>query len=349
MRFLKIIVDTSLLAALCLPLSVQAQEATISINARSDQTQPVIIVRSKYNFERRISLKMKTDPALSASDVLIRAISKVGMVDAHGIKITSGFDVDAVNNLVVAFSGGTSEIIRTLQLPNGFQVVGSFKDRGGNFVSPPVGSLAVYNTSGEKLCFDYETAAQAKPKMVFMLLVDRSGSMFDVMDDVKTSAKAFLKSLPPTAMCAVSSFSDSFTYHNERYENCNGGVYKIDDLVADGGTQLYTPLLRAYQSLTQDYFKDYQKAVIIITDGQVPPNPILRNQALAAKQDVLSFVYFLGEKEEAQLSSLADVFLQSTSDIKNNLNQYFDALSTAYKTQTVLNVRQCQGGVYANP
>ena len=252
---------------------------------------------------------MKTDPSLNASDVLIRAISKYGMVDAHGIKITSGFDVDVANNLVVAFSGGTSEIIKTTRLPNGFQVIGSFKDRSGNFVSPPIGSLAVYSTGGEKLCFEYKNVIKAAPKMVFMLLVDRSGSMYEVMDDVKASARGFLKSLPPTAICAVSSFNSGFTYHNELYENCNGGQFNLRYLEAQGGTDLYTPLLRAYNSLAQDYFNDYQKAVVIITDGQISPSAALRKQVLSAKKDTLSFTYFLGEKEEAHLIGLSDVFL----------------------------------------
>ncbi len=349
MKTFKSIITALMLVALYRPLLGQAQEPTISIISRSDQVQPVIIVRSKYDFEQSISLKMKTDPALSASDVLISAISKYGMVDANSIKITSGFDVDVANNLVVAFSGGTSEIIRTLRLPNGFQVIGSFKDRSGNFVSPPVGSLAVYSTSGKKLCFEYKDVIKAPPKMVFMLLLDRSGSMYEVMDDVKASARGFLKSLPSTAICAVSSFNSGFTYHNELYENCNNGQFKLRDLEAQGGTNLYTPLLRAYNSLAQDYFNDYQKAIVIITDGQISPSAALREQVLSAKKDTLSFTYFLGEKEERYLIGLSDVFLKSTSDIKNNLDQYFHSLSTAYKTQKVLNVRTCQGGSYANP
>lgn len=348
MKFHKSILIAGI-AALCMSLPAMAQEPTIMINARSDQTQPVIILRSPYDFEKAISLKMQTDPALSASDVLIRAISKFGMVDAHGITITAGFDVDVVNNLVVAFSGGSAEIIRAARTSNGFQVIGSFKDRNGNFVSPPMGSLAVYTTGGEKLCFDYEVATQELSKMVFMLLVDRSGSMVSVMDDVKDSAAEFLKSLPPTAMCAVSSFSDGFTYHNERYENCNSGNFKLGDLAAGGGTDLYTPLLRGYQSLAQDDFKDYQKAVIIITDGQIMPSAALADQVLAAKQGALSFVYFLGEKEEAALVYLSDAFLNSTSDLKNHLDQYFHALSTGYQTQKVLNIHSCQGGFNATP
>lgn len=154
-----------------------AQEASISITSPTEAAAPTIILRSRYDFERSISLKVRTDPKLLPSDVLIRTVSDIGMTDARGIRITSGFDIDLDNDLVVAFSGGTSEIIRTQQTPNGLQIITSFKDSNGNFVSPPADSLAVYTIGGRKLCFDYKTITSAAPKMAFALLLDRSGSM----------------------------------------------------------------------------------------------------------------------------------------------------------------------------
>ncbi len=349
MKTFKSVVAVSVFATLCLPLLGQAQEPTISINSRSDQAQPVIIVKSKYDFEQSISLKMNTDPALSASDVLIRAISKYGMVDAHGIKITSGFDVDVTNNLVVAFSGGTSEIINTTRLPNGFQVIGSFKDRGGNFVSPPIGSLAVYSTGGEKLCFEYKDVIKTPPKMVFVLLVDRSGSMAGVIEDVKKSTRDFLTALPSAAQCAVTSFNTGYTAHSQYYQNCNSGNFKLDIIAAQGGTDLYTPLLESYENLSQPLFKDYQKAVIVITDGNIVPDWLRQSKIKTAKKDTLTFVYLLGYSSDLLLKDIADGYLHDPKNVKTGLKRYFRTLSTAYITQKVLNVRQCQGGSYATP
>lgn len=348
MNTCKSIVAAGMIALCTLPALAIAQEPMITISASSDQAQPLIIVRSKYDFEKVISLKMKTDPSLGASDVLIRAISKFGMVDARGITITSGFDVDVVNDLVVAFSGGTSEIIRTARLPNGFQVVGSFKDRSGNFVSPPMGSLAVYNTSGEKLCFDYETAAQANPKMAFTLLLDRSGSMYSVIDDVKASAKDFLNALPPESLCSVASFNSETRYHNQRFQSCNSGNFQIDSMEADGGTNLQAPLMSSYQTLDQRYFENYQKAVIIITDGIINFH-ITKPDYEAVKKDTLTFAYLLGNSSDELLKDIADGYLHDPKNVKTSLELYFETLSTAYNTQRVLNVRQCQGGSNATP
>ena len=349
MKIFKSIITMPILVALYLPLLGQAQEPTINISSRSDQAQPMIIVRSKYNFGQSISLKMKTDPSLSASDVLIRAISKYGMIDAHGIKITSGFDVDVTNNLVVAFSGGTSEIIKTTRLPNGFQVIGSFKDRGGNFISPPIGSLAVYSTGGEKLCFEYKDVIKAPPKMVFVLLVDRSGSMAFVIEDVKKSTRDFLAALPSTAQCAVTSFDSEYRAHSQYYQSCNSDNFKLDSIAAQGGTDLYTPLLETYENLSQPFFKDYQKAVIIITDGIIVPDWSRQSKIQTAKKDTLTFAYLLGNSSDLLLKDIADGYLHDPKNANIGLERYFKTLSTAYKTQKVLNVRSCQGSSYANP
>lgn len=348
MNIRKSILAASMVTLCSLPALAAAQEPTITINARSDHAQPIIVVRSKFDFEKAISLKMQTDPSLGASDVLIRAISKLGMIDAHGITITSGFDVDVVNNLVVAFSGGTSEIIRTARTSGGFQVIGSFKDRSGNFVSPPVGSLAVYNTSGEKLCFEYETQAQASPKMVFTLLIDRSGSMYSVMDDVKASAQDFLSALPPASLCSVASFNQTARYHNSGFQSCNSGNFQINAMEADGGTNLQEPLMSSYQMLDQSSFEDYQKAVIIITDGIFAFHT---NQAdyKAVKKDTLTFAYLLGNHSDELLKGIADGYLHDPKNVKTSLERYFGALSAAYTTQKVLNVRPCQGGLHAAP
>ena len=345
----KAVIGTFLCAMAALSLPAAAKKPSINVMSRAQNNAPIIIVRSDYDFEKEISLKIKTDPKLLPSDVLIKMVSKIGMVDARGVTITSGFDVDLANNLVVAFSGGTSEIIRAASANGGIKIIASFRDKSGKFISPPADSLALYTIGGEKLCFDYQNITKAAPKMAFSLLLDRSGSMADVIDDVRTSALSFLGALPSSSECAVTSFNSGYVAHNKYYQSCNKGNFKLNFLAAQGGTDLYSPLLNSYESLSQPYFKDYQKAVIIITDGHISTDAKLRQEVQNAKKDVLTFVYFLGEKEGRHLVGLADAFLKSTSDIKNNLDQYFKSLSAAYRTQKVLRIKQCKGGSYAKP
>lgn len=321
-----------------------AQDAAISIKSLVNGQSPRIIIRSPYDFEKEISLKLRPDPRFIPSDVLIRAVSEIGMTDANGVRITSGFDIDVQNDLVLAFSGGVAEIIKSSAGPTNLTLIANFRDAQGNFISPPKGSLAVYTTSGQKLCFEYKDVRIAAPKMAFILLLDRSGSMTEVISDVRDSAQIFLKDLPGCAECALASFNGSYAYHNSVFQGCNNGDFRLETLKAEGGTDLYAPLLGAYESLSRKSFKDYQKAVILITDGQIYPDEEMKKKLLAAKKDALTFVYFLGDKYEHPLIGLADAFLQTTSDLKTNLNQYFHSLSTAYGTQKVLEVRPCKGG-----
>lgn len=322
-------------------------DATVKINSLTEGQYPKIIIRSDYDFEKEISLKVRPDPRYIPSDVLIKAISKMGMRDANGIKITSGFDIDVPNDLVLAFSGGNAEIIKANQNTQGLRITASFKDKQNSFVSPPADSLALYNTGGDKLAFEYSKESLSPQEMAFVLLLDRSGSMSEVIGDVGSSAKDFLKILPKTAQCAVASFNGSYSYHDQYYQNCNSGDFKLNGLTAEGGTDLYSPLLSAYNNLSQANFKDHQKAVIIITDGQIPSDDGLRAKLLSAKQDVLTFVYFLGDKNDEQLVGLANAFLAPSSDIKASLDQYFHSLGSAYNYQKVLKVKRTKGGNYA--
>jgi len=334
--------NTALALMTALPLSALAQEQSIKLIDRSEQATLKIVVSSIYDFEKELSLKFKTDPRMDASDVLIKMVQKFAMTDTKGVQIKSGFDIDMKNNLVVAFSGGTSEIIKTAQTPDGFQIIGSFKDSGGNFISPPPGSLAVYNLRGEKLCFDYHKVSKTEPAMSFALLLDRSGSMSGHIEDVKKTANEFLNILPASAMCAVASFNGSWEYGHENYQPCSGGGFGFEGIEASGGTDIYAPLKAAYKTLSGPSFNGQQKAVIIISDGYTIANPQAKSELIGLKKDVLTFVYFIGGNKKDELKGLTDHFIARGDNVRASLSQYFTALGRAYNTQKVLSVRSCK-------
>ncbi|MCA9944516.1 MAG: VWA domain-containing protein, partial [Anaerolineales bacterium] len=260
------------LALMIAASSALADTPAITIHSASQNPPPIITLHSAYDFKRKVSLKINLDPAFMPADVLLRAISRLELFDNNGVRITSGVDIDPDTKLVIGFSGGSSEIIKARSHTGGMSVLASFKDHSGKFISAPKDQLAVYDHQGNKLCFDYKSVNQTPQKMTFILLLDRSASMASVMDEVKRSAITFLKSLPPSAQCAVASFNHGFTYHNEYFQSCNLGDFKLDDMIAEGGTDLLVPLLRAHESLGRAEFADHQKAVIVITDGQITQN-----------------------------------------------------------------------------
>ncbi|GAA3931708.1 vWA domain-containing protein [Litoribacillus peritrichatus] len=336
------------LSAFC-NTNLLANEPVITVKSKSEYSAPIIVIRSKYDFEKSISLKLKTDPSLDASDILIRTISKFGMVDANGIKIVSGFDIDQSNNIIVAFSGGTSEIIQTSGNPSQLNIVASFRDSSGQFVSPPPDSVAVYSMSGEKLCFDYKTVQQAPPKIGIALLLDRSGSMAGNIDAVKSTANNFLNSLPPHALCAVGSFNSDLTYGHKNYQQCNGGGFGFENIEASGGTDIFKALSSAYSDLSGSYFNGYQKAAIVITDGYTVNDAKVKAELLANKNGILTFVYFIGGNHKDDLEGITDHFISQGGNVRQSLSHYFSAIGLAYKSQKVLSVKPCSGGAHATP
>ncbi len=323
--------------------------AGISITSRTQNPAPKIVLRSRFDFEKTISLKVRLDPRFLPSDVLIKTVSGIGMTDANGVRIVSGFDIDVENDLVVAFSGGTSEIIRTARTPQGLQIVTSFRDKSGNFVSPPADSLALYTVGGKKLCFDYKTIAQSPQKIAIALRLDRSGSMAANLDDVKTTAQEFLNILPSTAECGVASFDTEVTILHKYFQPCNRGRFGFDTIEAGGGTDIYTALKSAYGDLSQTNFSGFQKAVIVITDGYTMSDPALKKELLGLKKDILTFVYFIGGDKKDDLEELTDHFIAQGGDIRQYLSQYLGALGQAYNTQKVLSVKACPGVGRATP
>lgn len=336
------------LSAFC-NTNVLANEPVITVKSKSEYSAPIIVIRSKYDFEKSISLKLKTDPSLDASDILIRTISKFGMVDANGIKIVSGFDIDQSNNIIVAFSGGTSEIIQTSGSPSQLNIVASFRDASGQFVSPPPDSVAVYSMSGEKLCFDYKTVQQEPPNIGIALLLDRSGSMAGNIDAVKSTANSFLNSLPTHALCAVGSFNSDLTYGHKNYQQCNGGRFGFENIKASGGTDIFKALNSAYSDLSGSFFNGYQKAAIVITDGYTVNDAKVKAELLANKNGILTFVYFIGGNHKDDLEGITDHFISQGGNVKQSLSHYFSAIGLAYKSQKVLSVKPCSGGAHATP
>jgi len=194
----------------------------ISIINQRVSAPVVIVVSSIYDFEREISVRVRKDPRFIPTEVLIKTVSEYVMTDAKGIVISSGYEIDVEHDLVIGYSGGNAEIIKAAITPQGLQVISNFKDKNGHFVSPPASSIAMYNTSGDKLCFTYGNAQSVAPDISITLLLDRSGSMASTINKVKDAANGFLNLLPPSAQCSVASFNTTWSYGHTHFQVCNG-------------------------------------------------------------------------------------------------------------------------------
>jgi Mg-chelatase subunit ChlD len=283
------------------------------------------------------------------------------MVDDAGIRIVTGFDVSIEHDLVVASSVGSVEIMAVHKGQQGLVVTALVRDASGNVIDPPDGSLAIYRTGGERLCFteevinNHEVTRQAavdenghaRVPMSFVLLLDRSGSMKPHINEVQRAAHGFLDALPENAVCSVGAFSDTsasfepsdgFGFRRE----CRAGAFTLDGLEdAGGGTNLYRPLENAYRWLDAWHSHDEQRLVIMITDGKANQELEREDAVRAAKGNIRTFVFHVGGQEERFLSSLADSYLAHKGDLEDSLTRYFEVVSETYTSQTVLRLNQC--------
>lgn len=355
MKLMKQTILASALAACFATSAFAAGETTIRITPRvTAQPAAQVSIRQTHDFAAQLSFKVKTDPTRIPKDRLIEIVNSIEMRDGLGLKITSGFDIHPQADLVLGFSGGTAEIVKVASRPGGLQIVGAFKNANGQSVSPPPSQLALYTTGGQKLCFDYHDVEVAGPPVSVVMLLDRSGSMKDVIDAVGSTSRQFLSAMPANAQCAVASFNASWSYHARGFAACNATTLDESKLAPSGKTDLYSPLSSIYERLNQPAYDQHQKAVIIITDGIVSDQPeearARKAELLSQKDDVLTFVYWLGDHTEEHLQGLADSFINTSGSVAQDLGQYLSALGSAYQTQRVLNVRACnQVASNANP
>ena len=342
------IAPAAALAALLSQPVPAAAETRFTILPRVDPSAEADLNLTRWlNFEADVSLKVRTDPALVPSARVIELVEAIPMISDAGVKITRGYDIDTAHDLVVAMAGGTAEIIRVRETSRGLEVAALFKDDQGQIILPPQSSLAAYTTGGDRLCFEQaelEKPVETPAPMAFVLLLDRSGSMAPVMPEVQAAAQSFIEALPDTARCTVAAFSETISLDPAAglgSGQCRAENFALGQLSVGGNTDLYSPLAWAYDMLKTPSLRDHQKAVVVLTDGAANLNLDLARNVTALKGDALTFVYFLGAREERFLQHIADNYLEHRGDLASQLGRYFEVISTAYRKQTVLRLKSC--------
>jgi hypothetical protein len=335
----------------------------LQIVPRVDVTREAELMLERFaNFEASVRLRVRIDPALLPTPQLIEMVDAIGMVDGVGMSIRQGYAIDVTHDVVLGFSGGTAEITSIQATDQGIVILALMRDANGNIVTPPADSLALYTTGGERLCFEEDeitiTTTTTQPMggapgaappvpMTFALLLDRSGSMHSVMDEVKRSAHRFIDALPAGAICAVGAFAAEGGTFDPALGlgtgSCEARNFPMHGVHAGGQTDLYAALERLYPWMNAPERQGHQKALIIITDGGINQSLHLASPVAQMKGDVVTFIYFLGGREERHLSAIADNFLGHEGALNDALGRYFNVVVEAYSRQTVLRLRECTG------
>jgi hypothetical protein len=108
-----------------------------------------------------------------------------------------------------------------------------------------------------------------KPEIIFV--IDRSGSMMDKIDTLKTALRVFLKSLPVGVCFNICSFGSSYSFLWKQSlfytaESLQEALSFVDGVRADmRGTEMQ----KAIKATVHSRMKDKELEVLILTDGQI--------------------------------------------------------------------------------
>lgn len=287
------------------------------------------------DFRSRLTIGVYEDPRLANPQRLREIIAELDLRTPLGQPVTN-LVIHPDTGDFVGVDSGSIEFVGTL--PDGSIVI-SARDPAGRFTKADKNQLAWVQPNGVPVAFDLVDVGQSNVKMSFTLLLDRSGSMANVMDKVLVTTRHFLSKLPANAECTVISFAEEWVNHTPGgAQPCNS--VKLDkSMKASGYTDIFGPLSAIYKRYASPAYSGWQKAVIVITDGVVTRNADQGPRVKSEKGDVRTFVFWLGDREEKHLANIADYFLARQGDVQTFLGNYFGELGEAYRNQQILKPR----------
>jgi len=158
-----------------------------------------------------------------------------------------------------------------------------------------------------------ESFQEAVAPVSIVLVLDQSGSMKRVAENVMEAARRFVARLRPEDSLAVELFADRPELLQDLTKDRDEALAAIDQYVAKGGTALYDALALAMERLRR---VSGRRAIVVLTDGRDENDPgtapgstrsFPEVQRLAYEVDVTVFALGLGPKvDQARLTQLAD-------------------------------------------
>ena len=328
-------------------LMLYAMQATaINIQSRVNESDPPVVsitVRSAHDFEKNISLKVGVDPKKINPERVAKILNSVVITDWHGNVIPGGdYDLDA--NIIIGYGEGSIEVIRVTdgEYP---KIIAVFRDEHGNLINPDPNLIGAVTFNNEPICMDVQPIGDSHVSVLVDLIIDKSGSMWNVMGEAKQAARELVDVLPETAQCQIKAAAGiTVNLTPNGFENCRTVVDVVDQLEAMGSTDLYSPLKQSYE-----YFNDeidpspgeVDKTVILLTDGEVNQSLELKDQLKVLKGDTRTLVYYIGNYEEKYFKELADGYVKGSSRPTGEIKNFLAAIGKSIKYQHVLSTKPC--------
>lgn len=301
-------------------------------------------IESIGEFRERLRVSIYEDPRLASPERLRAMLAELDLRSAQGRPVVD-IIVEPQTGHLIGVDHGSIDYVGTL--PDGGVIV-STRDDAGAFTRSRSESLVWARPDGTRLCFDTVDIGRTQAAMHFTLLVDRSGSMANVMDQVIATTRRFLTELPPNAQCTLITFAAEWTTLTPGGSRPCGQTSVPDHISAGGGTNILDPLGEVFTRYNTPPLDQGQRAVIIITDGDDNAHGAnaraVRDRLIAARSNIRTFVFWLGNRTGTHLDAIADYFLTRQGEVGRYLTEAYGVLGQAYASQQVLRPRACPAG-----
>lgn len=242
----------------------------------------------------------------------------------HNIFIGTSIDNNAVGINLVQVSEDTTQFV--VQVRD--QETGQFR------ISNPE-DLAVLTLDGDPLPFTIRSIEEVPSiRISLALLIDRSGSMRGSLDEAVTAIQEFADLLPANAECLLLSFNHTYTDHGSGFVDCRKAVRMLSNLEPGGGTDIFSPLLHAFDQLGR--LPNHLRMIAIVTDGN-DHGPLSENDVLPRKTAPVAILW-RGWWSDAELKGIADTYLHSSADFKTAMRQFLGGLNASVQGQFVVTV-----------
>jgi hypothetical protein len=285
------------------------------------------------------------DLAASHDDMLTLKVRRAGLHLAGG-RAPTAFGVHKEAGLIVLGGGAVRHVSISSVQPKGADrtALVLFHGSGGQIIAPPKKDLAVFDLDFHPLAFTYEPLAPpGNMQLPVNILLDMSGSMSGHMEDVQKATQTFMRDLPDFALCTVTLFNEELHALTKNPAPCTDAADVLDaPITPSGSTALFEAVAAGFGPDTGSPPAGRQIVAVAVTDGMDTYGYGGGLEGLKKKKKSAGaklFVFWSGDYLKSLLQDLPDLELESTDNLKDELERFFRSLGISISGLQTLTVK----------